>query len=122
MKALEAAKAVEAQGEEVFIKYHFGLLKALFEENRDISDSGILLELAGEMGADRGRLWADLGSGHYRQVVWAEHRHAVERFGIAAVPAVVLAEKELIVGAVPREVYRKAIDQLLAEGEKGNSS
>jgi len=122
MKALEAAKAVEAQGEELFLRYHFALLKALFEDNLDISEPGILLDLATEIGADRDRVSEDLRAGYYRRVVWAEHNRAVRQFGIHSVPTVVLGEKELVVGAVSREVYRKAIDRLLAEEGKRCSS
>ena len=121
MKALEAAKAVEAQGEALFARYHFALLRALFEDHLDISDIGILLDLATEIGADRDRLSADLKAGQYRKVVWAEHHRAVRQFGIHSVPTVVLGEKELVVGAVPREVYRKAVDRFLAEEKHASS-
>jgi predicted DsbA family dithiol-disulfide isomerase len=115
MKALEAAKGVEAQGEGFFLRYHFAILKALFEDNLDISDPQVLLDLAASVGADSDRLSEELQAGTHRRVVWAEHDQAVKQFGIHSVPTVVFAGKRLVVGAVPGEVYQSAIDDLLAE-------
>ncbi len=117
MKALEAAKGVEAQGEDLFLRYHFAILKALFEDNLDISDPQVLLDLAVSVGADRDRLSEELRGGTRQHVVWAEHDQAVKQFGIHSVPTVVFAGKRLVVGAVPREVYKSVIDNLLAEAK-----
>lgn len=122
MRALEAAKGIEAQGEELFIKYHFALFKALFEDNLDISDPALLLGLAGQVGADRDRLSQDLEGGYYQNVVWAEHNRAVRQFRIRCVPTVVFGEKEWVVGAVSREVYRRTIESLLSGEDKRGPS
>ena len=118
MKALEAAKGVEAQGGDLFIRYHFALLEALFGDNLDISDPQILLDLAASVGADRDRLSEELETGCHRHTVWAEHDQAVKQFRIHSVPTVVFGRRRLVVGAVPRVVYKKAIDDLLAEAGK----
>lgn len=118
MRALEAAKGVEAQGEDLFIRYHFALLKALFEKNLDISDPQVLLDLAASVGADCDCLSEGLKAGSHRHLVWAEHDQAVKQFGIHSVPTVVFGGKRLVVGAVPREVYQSAIDDLLAEARE----
>lgn len=118
MPALEAAKGVEAQGGDLFIRYHFALLRALFEENLDISDPQVLLSLASSVGADCDRLSRELEVGCHRNVVWAEHDQAVKQFRIHSVPTVVFAGKRLVVGAVPREVYQRAIEDLLVEEQR----
>ena len=118
MKALEAAKGVEAQGEDLFIRYHFAILEALFVDNLDISDLQILLDLAASVGADRDRLSEELKAGYLRQAVRAEHDQAVKQFRIHSVPTVVFGGRRLVVGAVPREVYKRTIDDLLAEARE----
>ena len=89
-------------------------MEALFEDNLDISDPQILLNLAASVGADRDRLSEELETGCHRHAVWAEHDQAVEQFRIDSVPTVVFGRRRLVVGAVPRGVYERAIDDLLA--------
>jgi predicted DsbA family dithiol-disulfide isomerase len=117
MRALEAAKGVEAQGEDLFIRYHFALFKALFEDNLDISDPHVLLDLAASVGADCDRLSEELKAGYRRHAVRAEHDKSVKQFRIHSVPTVVFGGRGLVVGAVPRGVYKRAIDDLLAEAK-----
>ncbi len=113
LPALEAAKCMEEQGEELFEQYHFLLLKSFFEENRDISDREILLELAGKTGADLKAFAAAFTSGSARGKVLAEHRLATERYWVNAVPSVVIEGENRLIGAVPRQAYRDAIQQLI---------
>jgi predicted DsbA family dithiol-disulfide isomerase len=118
LPALEAAKCMEEQGEELMEEYHFLLLRAFFEENRDISDPDILLELAGTAGADLKAFGAAFQSGDARAKVFDDDRLAKETYRIDAVPTIVIAGKERLVGAVPRALYREAIQKILAQKEK----
>jgi predicted DsbA family dithiol-disulfide isomerase len=105
--ALVAAKAAERQGK--FDAYHMACFKAMFTDSRDISDPQVLVAIAGEVGLDTERFTADLHDRSLPEGVLAEHREAVERFGIGAIPSVVI-EGQVIQGAVPEEVYVRAID------------
>ena len=113
LPALEAAKCVEEQGKPIFEKYHHLLLKAFFDDNRDISDFAVLTALAVEAGADVPIFREAMKSGRARRMVFAEHQEAAEKYLIHAVPTVIIGGREQLVGAVPRQAYREVIEKVI---------
>lgn len=123
LPALEAAKAAREQGMEAFLRYHRRLFSAHFHEARDIGTASELVALAREEGLDPEPIAAALTDNRYRESVLREFVEATN-LGIHAIPTVLfvqLAEDGTaravpVVGAVPVESYRQAIELLDAEG------
>lgn len=111
--ALLGSKAAERQGR--FDAFHMACFKAMFTDSRDISDPEVLAAVAREAGLDAARFAADLADPELRRAVLADHREAVERYGVRAIPTVVIGER-VIEGAVPEEVYARAIEETARGG------
>jgi len=103
-----AAKAAAALGPGAFASLHAALLRAYFEESRDISRPETLAALWREAGLPEAELARTRDPELLRRVI-AEHDEAVE-LGVGGVPAVRLAEGDVaITGAQPTETYRRWI-------------
>jgi len=103
-----AAKAAAELGEAAFASLHAALLRAYFEESRDISRPETLAALWREAGLPEEGLARAEEPELLRQVI-AEHEEAVQ-LGVSGVPAVRLAEADVaITGAQPTETYRRWI-------------
>jgi predicted DsbA family dithiol-disulfide isomerase len=112
--ALSAGKAVVAEfGGDAFDRFHHALLRAYFAENRTISDRGVMLDVAADVGLDRDRLDGRLARDReaFEAAVVSDHRDALAR-GIAAVPTVVVADEYVLQGAMALEQYRKVVSRL----------
>ena len=125
MPALEAAKCAESRGKDVFAHFHMALMKAHFEQNRDISDREVLIVLARETGLDVERFASDLDNSSQRGKIVAEYLEAREKYPGFGIPTAVFQDRYPIVGAVPLSVYRRIIDKLLnrstsVQGKGGN--
>jgi len=105
------AKAAAEHGPEAFAAVHGRLLRAYFEESRDISRLETLQAI-----------WADAGlpaAGFERAAApellertAAEHREAAE-IGVTGVPAVRVAGHDaFVLGAQPLETYRRWVERL----------
>jgi predicted DsbA family dithiol-disulfide isomerase len=113
-----AAKAAQALGDGAGRAMHERLLRAYFEENRDISREGVLRELWREVGLAEDSFPAGGGQALARRVV-DDHNEAVE-LGITGVPAVRIAGSDaFVMGAQPLEVYRRWVTKLTARAEQG---
>jgi predicted DsbA family dithiol-disulfide isomerase len=110
MPALEAAKCVALQGEELFDALHLRLYRAFFEEGVNI---GLSDEVAGVVralpGLDVSRFLHDYESGKGREAVLDDYETAVREHGVRAIPTVVLPTGQRIVGAVSLAEYRRAL-------------
>ncbi len=96
-------------------RFHRRLLEAYFSENRDISDTGVLTDLAGEVGLDRTGFsthWTTHQSKLSLAVI-DEHNTAIDR-GITAVPTIVLDDVVPVQGAQDFFAYEHWITRLLA--------
>jgi predicted DsbA family dithiol-disulfide isomerase len=112
LPALEAAKCVAKQGDEVFERAHQALFAAYFTRSLDISDPEVLARVAGEAGADVTRFNADLAAGFARQAVIADYEAAVTEHHVRAIPTVILPETgRALVGLVDLATYRAAIEE-----------
>ena len=110
---LVAAKCAELQGERALEHFQLALLKAHFEEQRDVSQREILIALAGEAGLDAARFTSDYDGGRLNSVVMAEYEEARSKYRSFGVPTVVFNEGLPLSSAVPISVYRRAIERLL---------
>lgn len=95
---------------------HDRLMHAYWSEAANIGDEDTLLGLAAEAGLDRDEAAAALADGRYRPRIRESTREA-NTAGINAIPAFVLDNRLLLVGAYPHEVFERAFAQL-AEGEQ----
>jgi predicted DsbA family dithiol-disulfide isomerase len=112
LPALEAAKCVAKQGDEVFERVHQALFEAYFTRSLDISDPVVLARVIGEAGADVARFEADLAAGFAPAAVVADYEAAVTEHGVRAIPTVILPETgRAIVGLADLAVYRAAIEE-----------
>ena len=79
----------------------------------DISDEEALIALAAESGLDVPRLKQDLASGECARQALAEHGAAFERYGVSGVPTVIVDGGFPLLGALPLEMYRRAVERAL---------
>lgn len=114
MPALRAVKAAEFQGGmEAHARMYDRLQRAHLVEARDVADPQTLIACADEIGLDVQRVQADLESEATLQAVQQDQREAFS-LGVSATPTAILDDKWLLPGAVPAEVFRRVIDDLLA--------
>jgi predicted DsbA family dithiol-disulfide isomerase len=112
LPALEAAKCVAKQGEEVFERAHHALYEAFFTRSLDIADPAVLARVVGEAGADLTRFEADRQAGFAREAVLADYEAAVTEHGVRAIPTVILPETgRSLVGLADLATYRTAIEE-----------
>lgn len=107
-----AAKAAAALGPDAFARIHSALLRAYFEQSRDISREGTLAALWRKAGLPEQEFARTRDPELLRRVI-AEHDEAIE-LGAGGVPAVRLAGSDVAVtGAQPTESYRRWIQKNL---------
>ena len=112
LPALEAAKVVAKQGEEVFERVHMALYEAFFTRSLNIADATALEAIVAEHGADPARFRADREAGFARAAVLADYEAAVNEHAVRAIPAVIVPETgRALVGLADLSVYRSAIEE-----------
>lgn len=89
------------------------LQRAHLVEARNVAEAQTIYECAEAIGLDMPRFRADYESQASEAAVLADQAEA-HRLGISGTPTVVFNDKRALSGAVPVEVYRRAIDNLLA--------
>jgi predicted DsbA family dithiol-disulfide isomerase len=121
-RAHEAAALAHEHG--AFDRMHPALLRAFFEEGRDIGEVDVLTAIAAEVGLDGAALRRALHEGRYTDQV-AGDRALAERLGIGGVPAIVaLAPGETVEsdgvegvsGAHPDAVIRTLVERAAVRG------
>ena len=110
--ALIAEKYAEAQGKgDVF---HKAVMHAYWQEARSIDDSAALKELAEQVGLSTEDFDAVLTNPEFDAAVSADVELAHE-YRLTGVPALVFAERYLVMGAQPYEVLRRVVEKILEE-------
>ena len=106
------AKAAATLGPDAFQRVHERLLRAYFEENRDISDAETLRSIWQEAGLAEAEFERGESPEILREVL-EEHQAALE-VGVTGVPAVQLQGNDaVIVGAHPLELYQRWVRRTL---------
>jgi predicted DsbA family dithiol-disulfide isomerase len=108
-KALEVSELARDAG--LHGAVHDRLMHAYWSEGADIGDEETLLDLVAEAGLDRGEAKAAVEARRYAQRVDASTQEA-QRHGIHAIPAFVLGDRLLLLGAQPHEIFERALEQL----------
>lgn len=109
-KALEAAAHARSEGQ--FDEMHRAILRAFFEEGRDIGDMRVLLDIAAAVGLDPLSLKNALDEGRYTEAVLQDQRLAYD-LGLSAVPTMLVRPADAplqsatpVRGAVPyKQLY-----------------
>ena len=92
------------------------LFKAYFEECRDIGDRSELLEIAEAVGIDRAVTERLLGSDADIEEMRARDANA-RRCGVTGVPTFVVADRHVVQGAQPKELWLRAMEELSEQAE-----
>lgn len=88
-----------------------GLLRAHWQEARDIGDAAELARIAGAAGMDADLVARLLASDADRAEVATREQHARER-GISSVPTFIVADQHVVSGAQPASLWQQVIDEL----------
>lgn len=112
-----AVKAAARQG--AFDTFHESIMRAYFQENRNVTDTTTILDIAAACGLDCERFEADLHDEALLRSVLADHNEAME-LGITGVPTVLVDGQVPIPGAQDLNFYRHIVEKRLAiaEGRK----
>jgi predicted DsbA family dithiol-disulfide isomerase len=113
LPALEAAKCVELQDPGQFPRYHMALFRAFFERCQDISNREIVMEIAEDFGLDVAQLTRDLDSGKGEKLLLADYKGVKQDGSIFGVPVAMFPGGQRLEGAVPLELYRRAVEVTL---------
>lgn len=87
--AFRAAEAARNQGPAAYDRYRMALLRARHEEGRDIADTKVLCDVAGQQGLDLERFRGDLADRSLLRRIGSDHERAVEEFDIFGTPSLV---------------------------------
>ncbi|WP_295047836.1 DsbA family oxidoreductase [uncultured Paracoccus sp.] len=93
-----------------------GLLRAHWQEARDIGDAAELTRIAEAAGMDAQMVARLLASDADRDQVAAREQHARDR-GITSVPTFIVANQHAISGAQPASLWQQVIDELTDPGK-----
>jgi len=111
LPALEAAKCVARQSDEMFERAHQALYAAFFTHSRNIADPAVVREIVAAAGADLSRFDADLETGAGREAVVKDYEAAVAE-GVRSIPTVIVPETgRALVGLVDAAMYRAAVEE-----------
>ena len=92
-------------------------MRAYWEQARDIGDPATLREIAAQVGLNTKDFEQILQSEAFDEQVTADEELAYD-YGMTGVPALVFADRYLVVGAQPYQVLKQVIERVIAE-EKG---
>jgi len=111
---LELGELAREQG--LHAAYHEAVMQAMWEQAQDVADPAVVRAVAVGAGLDGDAVDEALESRRFRPLVEASTREA-HALGVNAVPAFVIDNRYLLMGAQPHEVFQQVIDTVLAEGE-----
>jgi predicted DsbA family dithiol-disulfide isomerase len=91
-------------------------MKAFYTDSRDISSLAVLEEIGRETGLDMEVFTVGIRDPRFEAEVYEETRQAQDRYGIRAIPAVVVHNRFLVEGAVPLSRYQQALNEVRSTG------
>jgi predicted DsbA family dithiol-disulfide isomerase len=108
-RALEASEYAREQGRHE--AFHRAVFHRFYGQGKDLEEWQVLRDAASEVGLDPDALQAAAEGGRYRRVV-DEHIRNAHSLGISGVPAYILGDRYLIMGAQPYDVFRQVMAEL----------
>jgi predicted DsbA family dithiol-disulfide isomerase len=115
MRALRVSELARERG--LHRQVHDRLMRAYWEEGRNIGNSSELLALAVEAGLDEKEAAEVIEGEAYQERVLASTAQA-QSIGITGIPAFLLDGRFLVLGAQPRGVFEQALEQLESQGPR----
>ncbi len=103
-----------AREEGLHAVYHEAVMRAMWEQERDVADPAEVRAIAVEAGLDPEAVDEALATRRFRPVVEQSTREA-HQLGINAVPAFVFDERYLVMGAQPHDVLEQVVERVLEE-------
>ncbi|MDO5646562.1 DsbA family oxidoreductase [Paracoccus sp. (in: a-proteobacteria)] len=88
-----------------------GLLRAHWQQAQDISDAGVLAQIAAGAGMDAQMVARLLATDADREQVTSREAHARQR-GISSVPTFIVADSHAVTGAQPAALWQSVIDEI----------
>lgn len=107
--ALQAAEFARAAG--LFDAMHRALFEAYWLEGRDLSDLQVLREMGARVGLDVDAMEAAIRANTYGDYLDERRAEALELM-ISGIPAHVIADRYLVMGAQPFEVFQQVMTRL----------
>lgn len=104
--ALQAAEFAREQGR--FDAMHHELLKVYWDEGKDVSDIAVLREVAAKAGLDVAGMEAAIRADRFGDYLDARRAEA-EELGINGIPAHVIADRYLVMGAQPYDLFERVM-------------
>jgi predicted DsbA family dithiol-disulfide isomerase len=120
MPALRASYCVRQQSAEAFERLHLTLFRTFFEKCRNIQEEKLLFSLVKESGVYMKRFRADYAKAAVDEDILADHKYYTENFLGWGIPLAFVGDRFPLAGAVPIEMYRRAIDLCLGTKKSGN--
>ena len=103
---LQAAEFAREQGR--FDAMHHELLKTYWGEGRDVSDMSVLRDVAARAGVDVAGMEAAISEDRFGDYLDARRSEA-EELGINGIPAHVIADRYLVMGAQPYDLFERVM-------------
>ncbi len=110
--ALQAAEFARAAG--LFAPMHRGLFEAYWLGGRDVSDLAVLREIASAVGLDVDAMQAAIKADAYGDHLDARRAEALDLM-ISGIPAHVIADRYLVMGAQPYPVFQEVMGRVGVE-------
>ena len=104
--ALQAAEFAREQGH--FDAMHHELFKAYWDEGRDVSDMEVLREVAARADVDVAGMEAALAANRFGDYLDSRRAEA-EELMINGIPAHVVADRYLVMGAQPYDLFERVM-------------
>ncbi|MBM4421684.1 MAG: hypothetical protein FJ034_08930 [Chloroflexi bacterium] len=111
--ALSAAEFARERG--TFDQVHRGMLKGHWDGTAELDSVDDLARIAGAAGLDEAELRAALAEGRYERLL-DDYRADATSVGINAIPAHIVGQRYMLVGAHPYETFVEVIDRVIKEG------
>jgi predicted DsbA family dithiol-disulfide isomerase len=113
--ALVLEKYAQTQGKGA--AFHVAAMRAYWEQGKDIGDTVVLRAVAEEVGLTTKDFEQILASEGFNDQVHADGEMA-RVYGLTAVPALIFADRYLVVGAQAYQVLKQVVERVIEE-EKG---
>ena len=98
-------RAAQRQGEDAFLRFHSGLFRAFFIENKSLIEKETCVEVARQAGLDVNVFLNDIADTTLQDQVRQQCEDAADTYFVSAVPTVLIGGKRRQIGMVPAETY-----------------